>query len=100
MPDLIDARICEILDGETVRLAVLAKNPRNAHRYRRTELLRIIDLHEETRGHRGHDEAAATLRLIKPGGLVRCLIEIRGSDDTLIGEVEALPGRRPVIPAQ
>jgi hypothetical protein len=96
MPDLIDARISEVLDGETLKLAVLSANPCNVHRYRRTELMRLIDLHEDLRHPSEGDDAAITHKLTKPGGLVRCLIEMRGSDDTLIGEVEPLPGRRPV----
>ena len=91
MSDLFEAEVAEVLDGETLKLTVLSTHPRNANRYGASELLRVIADREELRHREPRDDSTVAMRIAHPGDRLRCHVETRGSDGTLIGEVEVLP---------
>jgi len=91
MDDLIDAVVTEVLDGETIALRVIHRDPANRGSYAGAELLRVITGPGELTHQEPREETAAAVRRVEAGASVCCRVRERGSDGTLIGEIERLP---------
>lgn len=98
MGDILEGRILDVVDGETLELDVETVEGDQPGVYGARELVRVAEGIDANRAAAADDESAALMVMTYVGRRVRCFVEERDQVGRIIGTCEVLEDAQPDEP--